>query len=90
VITRSILTKAVACPPSVTAILAVEKVERIASGIGYQKRYVDVAIARWERIMKLEAIVVVFFGSGVSGHATPLSVAFGGALTRLRSLPSRR
>jgi DNA modification methylase len=38
-----------------TTILAAEKVARIAIGIEYEPRYVDVAILRWQRITKLEA-----------------------------------
>ena len=38
-----------------TTILAAEKVGRIARGIEYEPRYVDVAITRWQRVTKLEA-----------------------------------
>ena len=37
--------------------MAAEKVARIAVGIEYEPRYVDVAILRWERMTKLEAIL---------------------------------
>jgi DNA modification methylase len=40
-----------------TTILAAEKVARIAVGIEYEPRYVDVAILRWQRVTKLEAIL---------------------------------
>ena len=40
-----------------TTILAAEKVARVAVGIEYEPRYVDVAILRWQRMMKLEAIL---------------------------------
>jgi DNA modification methylase len=40
-----------------TTILAAEKVGRIAIGIEYEPRYVDVAILRWQRMTKLEAIL---------------------------------
>jgi DNA modification methylase len=40
-----------------TTILAAEKVARIAIGIEYEPRYVDVAIVRWQRMTKLEAIL---------------------------------
>jgi DNA modification methylase len=38
-----------------TTILAAEKVGRIAVGIEYEPRYVDVAILRWQRMTRLEA-----------------------------------
>ena len=38
-----------------TTILAAEKVGRIAYGIEFEPRYVDVAILRWQRMTKLEA-----------------------------------
>jgi hypothetical protein len=38
-----------------TTILAAEKVGRVAIGIEYEPRYVDVAILRWQRVTKLEA-----------------------------------
>jgi len=38
-----------------TTILAAEKVGRIARGVEYEPRYVDVAITRWQRVTKLEA-----------------------------------
>ncbi len=37
-----------------TTILAAEKVARVAVGIEYEPRYVDVAILRWQRMTKLE------------------------------------
>jgi DNA modification methylase len=40
-----------------TTILAAEKVARIAAGVEYEPRYVDVAIERWQRMTKLEAIL---------------------------------
>ena len=40
-----------------TTILAAEKVARVAVGIEYEPRYVDVAILRWQRMTKLEAIL---------------------------------
>lgn len=40
-----------------TTILAAQKVARVAVGIEYEPRYVDVAILRWQRITKLEAIL---------------------------------
>jgi DNA modification methylase len=40
-----------------TTILAAEKVARAAIGIEYEPRYVDVAILRWQRMTKLEAIL---------------------------------
>jgi DNA modification methylase len=40
-----------------TTILAAEKVGRIAVGIEYEPRYVDVTILRWQRMTKLEAIL---------------------------------
>jgi DNA modification methylase len=40
-----------------TTILAAEKVARVACGIEYEPRYVDVAILRWQRVTKLEAIL---------------------------------
>ena len=40
-----------------TTILAAEKVGRVAIGIEYEPRYVDVAILRWQRMTKLEAIL---------------------------------
>jgi DNA modification methylase len=40
-----------------TTILAAEKVARVAIGIEYEPRYVDVAILRWQRMTKLEAIL---------------------------------
>ena len=40
-----------------TTILAAEKVARIAVGIEYEPRYVDVAIMRWQHMTKLEAIL---------------------------------
>ncbi len=40
-----------------TTILAAEKVARVAVGIEYEPRYVDVAILRWQRVTKLEAIL---------------------------------
>ena len=46
-----------------TTILAAEKVGRIAVGIEYEPRYVDVAILRWQRMTKLEATL---FGDGRS------------------------
>lgn len=38
-----------------TTILAAEKVARVAVGVEYEPRYVDVAILRWQRLTKLEA-----------------------------------
>jgi DNA modification methylase len=38
-----------------TTILGAEKVGRIAVGIEYEPRYVDVAILRWQRMTRLEA-----------------------------------
>ena len=38
-----------------TTILAAEKVARVAIGIEYEPRYIDVAILRWQRVTKLEA-----------------------------------
>jgi hypothetical protein len=38
-----------------TTILAAEKIGRVAIGIEYEQRYVDVAILRWQRMTKLEA-----------------------------------
>jgi DNA modification methylase len=38
-----------------TTILAAEKVGRIAFGIEFEPRYVDVAIKRWQKMTKLEA-----------------------------------
>ena len=40
-----------------TTILAAEKVARVAVGIEYEPRYVDVAILRWQRMTKLEAVL---------------------------------
>ena len=40
-----------------TTILAAEKVARIAAGVEYEPRYVDVAIERWQRMTKLEAVL---------------------------------
>jgi hypothetical protein len=40
-----------------TTILAAEKVARAAIGIEYEPRYVDVAVLRWQRMTKLEAIL---------------------------------
>ena len=40
-----------------TTILAAGKVARVAVGIEYEPRYVDVAILRWQRMTKLEAIL---------------------------------
>jgi DNA modification methylase len=40
-----------------TTILAAEKVARVAVGVEYEPRYVDVAILRWQRMTKLEAIL---------------------------------
>ena len=40
-----------------TTILAAEKVARVAIGIEYEPRYFDVAILRWQRMTKLEAIL---------------------------------
>ena len=41
-----------------TIILAAEKVGRIARGIEFEPRYVDVAIKRWQDMTKLEAVLV--------------------------------
>jgi len=41
-----------------TTILAAEKVGRVAYGIEFEPRYVDVAINRWQRFTKLEAVLV--------------------------------
>ena len=38
-----------------TTILAAERVARIAVGIEYEPRYIDVAILRWQRVTKLDA-----------------------------------
>jgi hypothetical protein len=38
-----------------TTILAAEKVGRVAIGIEYEPRYVDVSILRWQRMTRLEA-----------------------------------
>ena len=38
-----------------TTILAAEKVARLAFGLEFEPRYVDVAILRWQRMTKLEA-----------------------------------
>ncbi len=40
-----------------TTILAAEKVGRVARGIEYEPRYVDVAIIRWEQQTKQEAVL---------------------------------
>jgi len=40
-----------------TTILAAEKVARAAVGMEYEPRYVDVAVLRWQRMTKLEAIL---------------------------------
>ena len=40
-----------------TTILAAEKIARAAVGIEYEPRYVDVAVLRWQRMTKLEAIL---------------------------------
>ena len=40
-----------------TTILAAEKVAQVAAGIEYEPRYVDVAILRWQRMTKLEAVL---------------------------------
>ena len=40
-----------------TTILAAEKVARVAVGIEFEPRYIDVAILRWQRMTKLEAIL---------------------------------
>ena len=39
-----------------TTLLTAAKVARVAIGIEYEPRYVDVAILRWQRMTKLEAI----------------------------------
>ena len=41
-----------------TTLLAAEKVGRIARGIEFEPRYVDVAIQRWQQFTKLEAVLV--------------------------------
>ena len=41
-----------------TTILAAEKIGRKAFGIEYEPRYVDVAIARWQQVTKLDAVLV--------------------------------
>jgi DNA modification methylase len=58
-----------------TTILAAEKVARVAVGIEYEPRYVDVAILRWQRMTKLEAILVGegrSFGDIASARATEI------------------
>ena len=41
-----------------TTIMAAEKVGRVAFGIEYEPGYVDVAIRRWQRFTKLDAVLV--------------------------------
>ena len=40
-----------------TTILAAEKVARAAAGVEYEPRYIDVAVERWQRMTKLEAVL---------------------------------
>ena len=40
-----------------TTILAAEKVARLGVGIEYEPHYVDVAVLRWQRMTKMEAIL---------------------------------
>jgi DNA modification methylase len=41
-----------------TTLLAAAKVGRVARGIEYEPRYVDVAIRRWQQVTKLEAALI--------------------------------